>query len=51
LFYTDEYSAYVSLKVQGEHIVVTKDKGIPQGRDHINGIEGWGCQEDCVNGH
>ncbi len=36
LFYTDEYSAYASLnlKVQGEHIVVTKDKGIPQGRDH-----------------
>jgi len=22
-------------------IVVTKDKGIPQGRDHINGIEGF----------
>lgn len=41
LFYTDEYSAYASLKVQGEHIVVTKDKGIPQGRDHINGIEGF----------
>ena len=35
LFYTDEYSAYASLKVQGEHIVVTKDKGIPQGRDHL----------------
>ena len=41
LFYTDEYSAYASLKVQGEHIVVTKDKGVPQGRDHINGIEGF----------
>ena len=41
LFYTDEYSAYASLKVQGEHIVVTKDKGMPQGRDHINGIEGF----------
>ena len=41
LFYTDEYSAYASLKVQGEHIVVTKDKGIPVGREHINGIEGF----------
>lgn len=41
LFYTDEYAAYASLKVQGEHIVVTKDKGLPQGCDHINGIEGF----------
>ncbi len=41
LFYTDEYAAYASLKVQGEHIVVSKDKGVPKGRDHINGIEGF----------
>lgn len=30
LFYTDEYSTYASLKVQEEHIVVTKDKSVPQ---------------------
>ena len=41
LYYTDDYEAYASLKVRGEHVVVTKDKGVPKGRDHINGIEGF----------
>lgn len=41
LYYTDEYSAYASLKVRGEHVVVGKEKGRPKGRDHINGIEGF----------
>jgi transposase len=41
LFYTDEYRAYAALKVLGEHIVVSKDKGVPKGREHINGIEGF----------
>ena len=40
LYYTDEYSAYASLKVRGDHVIVTKDKGRPKGRDHINDIEG-----------
>jgi transposase len=29
------------LGVRGNHVVVSKDKGIPKGRDHINGIEGF----------
>ncbi len=41
LYYTDDYQAYASLKVRGNHVVVTKDKGRPRGRDHINGIEGF----------
>ncbi|MBV9865564.1 MAG: IS1595 family transposase [Abitibacteriaceae bacterium] len=41
LYYTDDYEAYASLQVRGEHVVVTKDKGRPKGRDHINGIEGF----------
>ncbi len=41
LYYTDEWHAYGSLSVSGEHIVITKEKGRPKGRDHINGIEGF----------
>ena len=41
LYYTDEWHAYTSLAVRGEHVVVSKERGIPKGRDHINGIEGF----------
>jgi transposase len=41
LYYTDDYQAYASLGVCGEHIVVKKTSGRPKGRDHINGIEGF----------
>ena len=41
LYYTDDWQAYASLAIRGEHVVVTKEKGIPKGRDHINGIEGF----------
>jgi transposase len=41
LYYTDNWHAYSSLCVRGNHVVVTKDKGIPKGRNHINGIEGF----------
>lgn len=41
LYYTDNWHAYASLAVRGEHIVVKKDKGRPKGRDHLNGIEGF----------
>lgn len=41
LYYTDDWQAYASLSVRGEHVVVTKEKGVPKGRDHINGIEGF----------
>jgi len=41
LYYTDDWHAYTYLSVRGNHVVITKDKGVPKGRDHINGIEGF----------
>lgn len=41
LYYTDDWHAYGSLSLRGEHVVVTKRKGRPKGRNHINGIEGF----------
>lgn len=41
LFYTDEYRAYASLRVRGDHVTVRKSDGRPRGRDHVNGIEGF----------
>lgn len=41
LFYTDEWHAYTALRVRGQHVVVSKERGVPKGRDHINGIEGF----------
>ena len=41
LYYTDDWHAYASLAMRGEHIVIRKEKGRPKGRDHINGIEGF----------
>jgi len=33
--------------VRGNHVVVEKDKGVPKGRDHLNGIEGfWSYAKD-----
>jgi len=39
LYYTDGWQAYATLRLRGEHVVIRKEKGIPVGRDHINGIE------------
>ena len=41
LYYTDEWQAYATLKMRGEHVMIRKEKGKPVGRDHINGIEGF----------
>lgn len=41
LYYTDDWFAYAYLPIRGTHVVVTKDKGVPKGRDHLNGIEGF----------
>ena len=41
LYYTDAWWAYTFLSIRGNHVVVTKEKGIPKGRDHLNGIEGF----------
>jgi transposase len=39
MYYTDDWHAYASLAIRGNHVVITKDKGRPKGRDHINSIE------------
>lgn len=41
LYYTDEWQAYATLKLRGEHVMIRKEKGRPLGREHINGIEGF----------
>ena len=41
LYYTDEWQAYATLKLRGEHVMIRKEKGKPVGRDHISGIEGF----------
>lgn len=41
LYYTDDWHAYSWLNIRGNHVVVTKQKGQPKGRNHINGIEGF----------
>ena len=41
LYYTDDWFAYTSLAIRGNHVVVLKEKGMPKGRNHINGIEGF----------
>jgi len=41
LYYTDDWFAYTSLPIRGNHMVVLKEKGVPKGRNHINGIEGF----------
>lgn len=41
LYYTDDWFAYTFLSIRGNHVVVNKQKGIPKGRDHLNGIEGF----------
>jgi transposase len=40
-YYTHKYRAYASLRLRGTHVTVAKEKGIPKGRTHINGIEGF----------
>jgi transposase len=41
LYYTDDWHAYTSLPIRQRHVVISKIKGIPRGREHINGIEGF----------
>lgn len=41
LYYTDQWQAYATLRMRGEHVIIRKQKGRPVGRDHINGIEGF----------
>jgi transposase len=41
LYYTDGWWAYTFLPIRGNHVVVEKEKGVPKGRDHLNGIEGF----------
>lgn len=39
LYYTDDWFAYTFLPIRGNHVVVTKEKGLPKGRNHLNSIE------------
>jgi len=39
LYYTDDWLAYAFLLIREDHVVVLKEKGVPKGRNHINGIE------------
>lgn len=39
LYYTDEWQAYATLKLRGDHVMIRKEKGRPVGLDHINEIE------------
>lgn len=41
LYYTDDWFAYTFLPIRGNHVVVRKERGVPKGRDHLNGIEGF----------
>ena len=41
LYYTDDWRAYASLAIRGDHVVVRKEKGKPKGKNHANGIEGF----------
>jgi len=41
LYYPDEWQAYATLKLRGDHVLIRKEKGKPVGRDHLNGIEGF----------
>jgi len=41
LYYTDDWHAYASLAVRGNHVVVRRDKGRPKGKNHLNDIEGF----------
>lgn len=41
LYYTDQWQAYATLRLRGDHVAIRKEKGKPVGRDHINGIEGF----------
>ncbi|MEM8851748.1 MAG: hypothetical protein AAGE03_17155, partial [Pseudomonadota bacterium] len=38
--YADGWTACASLRPQGDHVMMRKDKGWSMGQDQINGIEG-----------
>ena len=41
LYYTVDWRADASPAVRGGHLVVTKEKGVPEGRDRLDGVEGF----------
>jgi len=40
LHYTDNWIAYAFLSISDKHVVVSKEKGIGTGKNHLNGVEG-----------
>ena len=56
LYYTITDDWFTCLPIRWNHAGVLKEKGIPKGRDHINGIEGfwsltkhWLCQYRSIH--
>jgi len=48
-YYTDDCFAYTFLLIRGNHVVLLKEKGLPKGWNHINGIEGfWSFAKHCL---
>ena len=41
LYYTDDWFVYLFLPIRGNHGVVVIEKGLPKGRNHRKGIEGF----------
>jgi len=41
LYFTNEWQAYATFRLQGEHVVVRKEKGRSKGRNHIEDLEGF----------
>lgn len=42
VFYTDCFKLYKSLKQYGKHLRVNKQYAFANGKNHINGLEGFG---------
>jgi hypothetical protein len=41
MYYTDDWQAWVSPRLQGCHVPVCKENGLPPGRNQINSIEAF----------
>jgi transposase len=41
LYDTDDWFTYTFLPIRGNHLVISKEKGVPKDRNHMNGIKGF----------
>lgn len=52
LHHGDERPAYTTFKLRGEHVVLRKDKGTRNGRNRIDGIDGfWSYAQSWLHPH